>query len=97
MTPANNFQRKPVPCTRLPCCHSESFAVILIPPCGRRISLCPLRINCAKNLALDFPADKQQGEMLRPDKSGLSMTVTRYPFEVSASDSGVAFPFCNAS
>jgi hypothetical protein len=41
------------------------FAVILIPPCGRRISLHPPRINCAKNLALDFSARKEQGEMLR--------------------------------
>jgi hypothetical protein len=46
-------------------CHSESFAVILIPPCGRRISLCPLRINCAKNLALSFSVDNQQSEMPR--------------------------------
>jgi hypothetical protein len=35
----------------------------------RRISLCPLRINCAKNLALDFSAEKQQGEQL-PHASG---------------------------
>jgi len=33
-----------------PCCHSEPFAVIL---------------SEAKNLALDFSAKKEQGEMLR--------------------------------
>jgi|GEM_PF-1217009 hypothetical protein len=40
-----------------PCCHSESFAVIL---------------SGAKNLALDFSAEKEQGEMLRrvcPERS----------------------------
>jgi hypothetical protein len=34
------------------------------------------RTNPPRRVALDFSADQQQGEMLRPDKSGLSMTVS---------------------
>jgi hypothetical protein len=33
--------------------HSEPFTVIPIPPCGRGISPCPLRVNCARNLSLE--------------------------------------------
>jgi hypothetical protein len=48
-----------------PCCHSESFAVIL--------SAFAVILSEAKNLALEFSAKKEQGEMLLP-QGGISMT-----------------------
>jgi hypothetical protein len=73
----------------LPCCHPESFAVILIPPCGPATagSLCPVRINCAKDLALGiFMEIRDSSSSARKNGGLLRMTA---PTSFSATSWGV--------
>jgi hypothetical protein len=68
------------------------FAVILIPPCGRRIFVISLRVNCAKDLALcilkamrDSSSSRRAGLLRMTVATGFSPARLAPPFRAALS------------